>query len=425
MASGYSSRPLIAIAAPTLAFGIGWSISKPESPAASHPPSPAAPIAAPPAVVVEPASAEDKAKRAKLDQYLAKLAERPNSEWDRAAARALGGAAANDPKAVAPLVVQLPDTHRAGPTLAVAAYWATTNPAATLAWLDTLPTDDLSWNARRLALCCWASVDSRAALAHFNTLPAEEKSALASEGFHSGETDLLKKATERPGLSTGRTFADELLLGLNATEAENVLVEMENSANSRVKNKAKLRRADDLFATDPAAAIALGGPDYAIRLAKTEPERALELAGDLKNVHSSAIIGEWARHDPDAAFEKLSTFDDRGRAKSLDAWRRSVLETDPAAAAETYNRDLDKKPIRGSARFQTNESMVQSAVVEAWFIRDPAAVTRWATSLTDHQGRINARDQVRESWRRAGLENADAHLIEHGFTAEELAPDEP
>ena len=132
----------IAIALPAAASGIGCllghegSTEEPANAAATPAAAPAAAHSdAPTAAAIWQEGAKSKETR---ESFLTDLAARPSGDWSSTDVSKLAWYADDDPAAVASLVSQLTDGQRVRPTLAVAAYWATTDPQATLAWLADL-----------------------------------------------------------------------------------------------------------------------------------------------------------------------------------------------------------------------------------------------------------------------------------------------
>lgn len=233
----------------------------------------------------------------------------------------------------------------------------------------------------------WARQDPAAALAWANTLTTEKSQALSSVVGEVAKTDPKKAAEMLSGMSGGD------LGEAYSRVAEQFGASNFNDAQAWIRTLPADQQADAL-------AAAIGG------LSNKDPQAAAkQLAqmqdGEAKNDVLGEVVGDWARVNPSAAADLLkSQTDPEAQRDAMRDLMPTWVGQNPAAALE-YAYSYEAGPVRDSA-LQSYVWSNQSA--------SPSELVKVAESITDEGDRNRTIGIAANRWMREEPEQAKTYI---------------
>jgi hypothetical protein len=350
----HAFKILVALTLPSAAFATGWWVSSSRVEVGeSVSEVKRIDVVAAPTVTEETKTAGETI----VDPALAELNALAKGEWPDDAARKLVELVGADPALVAKLLKRLSVPEQVHPIYAVAASWTSSDPAAAVEWIESLPESDLASNARSLALCVWSDLEPAAAHEYFCALDAVEKRSIVDMALGGELTRPFDQATDREyGYTHEQSLVANILLRtLPAERHEEILTLMEASKLEDIRRAAKRARVASLvdeFPGDTSAVVAAAkkiGWEEAVldRIATKDPATALALAEET-NSRSDRIIHRWATIDPDAALAAIPGIADYvNRLRAMNSWRNVILKADPKRVIESFAGE-ELEPTEGN-----------------------------------------------------------------------------
>jgi hypothetical protein len=233
----------------------------------------------------------------------------------------------------------------------------------------------------------WARQDPAAALAWANTLTTEKSQALSAVVGEVAKTDP-KKAADMLSTMSGEDLGDAYRSVATRYGAANF-----DEAQAWIRTLPADQQADALAAA--ISGLSNQDPQAAARQLAQMPD------GDAKNDALSTVVRDWARVDPAAAADLLKKQTDEGALR--DGMRQLIptwVGQNPVAALDFAN-SYEPGPVRDSA-LQTYVWSNQSA--------PPSDVIRVAETITDEGDRSRAVSIAAARWMRESPEEARAYV---------------